>query len=155
MYKLTFVQTFYSVRTFLSLYYERTKLDKMGVLMSALSLWNYGPGWKENPVTFGEIAWAEWIEGVKLAMKEAGINSDYEKLIYDEELAFLCLKSYLQSIFDEYEWEDIKEVLDQLNNAKHVESDFVWQEWLQSIKHVKNGTYELDVYCDPFTFERM
>ena len=55
-YKLTFVQTFYAVRIFLDLYYDKIKIDIIGVLCSALSLYNYGPGWRENPRIFGEVS---------------------------------------------------------------------------------------------------
>jgi hypothetical protein len=88
-------------------------------------------------------------------MKKVKITDNYEKLIYDEELAFLCMQTYLEHFVNMFAFEGIVLLLDQVQKAKHDVTDILWQEWIQSIKHVLRGTHELDVFYDPFTCEKM
>lgn len=154
MYKLTFLQVFDSMRTFLNIKYDETGSEDLNIIVSSFRLWVGELNGNGDPVTRDSAAWEDWIDAIEKTMKDLKITKDYRELIYDEELSFLCMRNYLFLFFNMFKFEDIGELLKIVNSSKCVESDPIWQDWMKAIKHVKNGTYELDVSYDPFTYER-
>ena len=146
MKKITFIQAFNAMRIFLSMEYHRTKSENLGTLSGSLNLWTDKDDWKENPETFDPAAWDDWMTGVERTFQNLGYKEDPKNSFYDEELAFLCMKNYLQVFNEQFEWQDVAMLLSRLNNVQHVQNDFLWQEWLKAIKYSITETYALDVY---------
>jgi len=152
---LTFFQTFNAMRIFLSMQYDKDQSDHIGTICGALNLWKKNFDWKENPDTFDPTAWQDWMKAVHKALQNLNIHQEPTKIMFNDEIAFLCLQNYIQIFYDQTPWEDIGALLNKVKQAQHSNPDPVWQEWLQAIDHSINETYELDIYFDPFTGERM
>jgi len=103
----SFIQTFNAMRIFFSMRYERTQLDQLGTLCGDYNLWKDKPDWKENPDTFDPAAWRDWVKSVLKTLQELGINKDPKTIIFNEEIAFLCMQNCLQAFYDHTPWEDI------------------------------------------------
>lgn len=142
--QLTFFQTFNAMRIFLSLYYDRTHADNIGMLLGALRLFKDSEDWRENPATWDSAAWEDWMDGVHKTMQDLGITQNPKLIIYNDEIVFLCIKNYLQLFYDQFPFPDIGIILEYLKNSKHISSDPIWQQLLQAIDHSINETYPLD-----------
>lgn len=153
--QLTFIQTFNAMRIFFNMRYGKTHSDQIGTLCGDYNLWKDKPNWKENPETFDPAAWRDWMKAVHQTLQEFKIDQDPKKMLFDEEIAFLCVEHCLQAFYEHTPWEDIHNFYNELKYAKHIESDLIWNEWLQAIDHAVHETYELDMYFDPFTGERI
>lgn len=153
--RLTFLQTFNAMRTFLNMYYDQTQAIKIGVLAGGLNVWNKNFDSQIDPITFDPQAWDNWLKSVHQILINHNINVDPKEYIYDEDIGFLCMQNYFQSSYNQILWQDLKDLVEILKRAQHIEFDPVWEQWLQAITHVLNNSYELDVYFDPFTGDRM
>lgn len=153
-YKLTFLEVFNVMRTFFNIKYDETECEDLNIIVSSFRLWFDEFNEKGDPSTRDPAAWEDWIDAIEKTMKDMNITKDYRKLIYDEELAFLCVKNYLFLFFSMFHYEGVGRILKKVEESKHVDSDPIWNDWLRAINHVKNGTYELDISYDPFTGER-
>jgi hypothetical protein len=153
--KLTFFQTFNAMRIFLSMQYDKAQSDHIGTICGSLNLWKKKPDWKENPDTFDPTAWKDWLKSVSKTLHDFNINRNPKTIIFNEEIAFICMQNYLQCFYDQTPWEDVGIILENLKNSEQIDTDPTWQQWLQAVDHSINETYELDVYFDPFTGERI
>jgi len=142
--KLTLYQTFNAMRVFLNLYCERNKADDITMLLGGLHLANNSNDWQENPRTWDPPAWEDWMDGVNKTLQDLHIQEDPKKILYDEHTAFLCMKNYLQLFYNQFSYDDIKQVLNLLQSAQQNSNNAVWNIWLLSIQHSMNETYELD-----------
>lgn len=154
VYKLTFMQVFNSFRLFLETYYEKTNLEDFNIIIGSMRSWESIFGGVDDCPTVDPAAWKDWMRGVEKTMKALKIAKDPKELVYDEQLAFLCLKNYLECFTNIFSWKDVLDLLDQVKKTEYSESDPLWQEWIKSINHIVYGTKELDVSFDPYTYER-
>lgn len=153
--KLTFFQNFNAMRTFLNMYYDRTHAHKIGVMAGGLNLWKKNVNWQLNPQTFDPRAWDEWLSCVHKTLHDLNVQQNPEQFLYDQETAFLCMQNYFQYFYDQTSWQEVGTLVSILKQAQHVDADPVWQEWQIALGHVLNNSYELDLYFDPFSGDRM
>src|SRR5687768_9525314 len=132
--KLTFIQSFNSMRTFLSMYYDKTHSNKIGVMAGSLNLWKKTQNWKLKPQTFDPRAWDEWLTCVHNTLQDLNIQENPEQFLYNEESAFLCMQNYFKYFYDQTSWQDVGNLVELLKQAKYVETDPIWQEWQQAIQ---------------------
>lgn len=143
--KLTFKQVFNAMKIFIDMYFQKNISADIATILGALRICENEQNGDENEiVTFDGAAWDDWMDGVKKTMEVLNIKEDPKKLLYDEEVGFLCMKNYLQLFNNQFHWEDIESLLNYINRAKHVYGDKVWNDWLQAIDHSINETYQLD-----------
>ena len=62
---LTMFQNFNAMRMYMTEYFEETKDEDIGLLLSGMKLSNDADDWRENPQTWDAAAWDDWMEGVK------------------------------------------------------------------------------------------
>ena len=114
------------------------------MLLGGLRLFKDHQDWRENPTTWDSAAWEDWMDGVNKTLKDLSITQNPKKVLYDEQIAFLCMQNYLQLFYDQFPFSDIGIILKNLKKSEHTPSDPTWQQWLQAIKHSINETYPLD-----------
>ena len=146
---LSFFQTFNAMRIFLSLCYEKTHGDNVGMLLGGLRLFKDNKDWQKNPITWDSAAWEDWMDGINKTMQDLKITQNPKLIIYNDEMIFLCIKNYLQLFYDQFHFADIGIVLEDLKNTKHIPSDPTWQRLRQAIDHSINETYSLDTPLTP------
>lgn len=142
--KLTSFQVFNSMRIYLSIYHTKTNAEDIGMLLGGLQLFKDFDDWQENPETWDPPAWEDWMDGVDKTLNDLKIKTHFKKIAYDEDIAFLCMKNYLQLLYNQFSFEDVGNLLKILNNSQSTTSDPIWQQWLQAIDHSINNTYPLD-----------
>lgn len=156
MYKINFIQAFNSVRIFLDLYNNEHKIDNLFVLNGALRMWPSAKrNWEIEPQIMDRIEWINWTKAISDVLGELDIEGDIREIIYNEEILFSCLKKYLKVVALKYDWPEVRRFVDILNKIELVEPDPLWGMWIESVNHALRGTYELDVFYDPFTYEKM
>lgn len=132
------------MRIFLDMYYEQTKSEDIGGLLGGLQLCTDIPNWENNLTTWDEAAWQDWMDGIQKTMLDHKITADPKSLIYNKELAYDCMKNYLELFFMQVPFPDIGKIVWMLNNAKHINDDPVWNAWQQAINHSIDKTWPLD-----------
>lgn len=146
MITLTLLESFNAMRTFLNLYCEQNKADDIVMLLGGLHLANNHSDWQENPRTFDPPAWDDWMDGVHKTLQDLNIKDNPKVISYDDKASFLCMKNYLQLFYNQFSFDDIGDVLKVLDSANQEKNNFVWNQWMKSIDHVKNNTYDLDTW---------
>lgn len=143
---LSFIEAFNAMRFFLSLYLQSNKSADIAILLSSLRLFKDKPDWEKNPTTWDHAAWDDWVNGVNKTLKDLQIPQDYKNVLYDEWIAFLCMKNYLSLFYQEISYEDIKILLTKLNSIQNTENknNDMWNLWLQAINFSLHDTYSLD-----------
>lgn len=142
--KINLYQTFNAMRVFLNLYCENHQADDIAMLLGGLHLANNTEDWQENPRTWDPPAWEDWIDGVNKTLYDLNIQKNPKEILYDEWMAFMCMKNYLQLFYNQFSYSDIKNVLILVESVQQSTSNIVWNMWLQSIQHSVNNTYKLD-----------
>lgn len=143
---LTLFQAFNAMRVFLNLYFDKTKADDIAILLGGLHLSNNHYDWKENPQTWDSAAWDDWMDGVHKTLQDMKVDQDPKEFIYDEWIAFLCMKNYLQLFYDQVPFQDVNQLLKFLNEIQRVDTNVEWKQWLLAINHSIHETYELDAW---------
>ena len=133
--KLTMFQNFNAMRMYMTGYFEETKDEDIGLLLSGMKLSNDTDDWRENLRTWDAAAWDDWMEGVKKTLYEDNIAQDPKKFLYNEQQAFLCMKNYLQLFYKEVAFEGIKNILNIINTIKiGAAADENWIYWLACVQ---------------------
>lgn len=137
--KLNFLQTFNAMRIFLSMYLDQKESSDLSIILSSLRLFKDSFDWRENPMTWDPAAWDDWMRGVYKTLNDLNIKKKPKDLLYDTELAFLCMKNYLQLFYEEIPYEVLSDILKCLDDRKRS-----WPIWEISVNHSINETYSLD-----------
>ena len=135
-YQLTMFQNFNAMRIYMTAYFEETKDEDIGLLLSGMKLSSNFPDWRENPQTWDAVAWDDWMNGVKKTLQDMKLSdSDPLWITYNEQMAFLCMKNYLQLFYQEVAFEGVKNIL-KIINTVNVGSkiDKEWNYWLTCIQ---------------------
>lgn len=142
---LNLLQAYNAMRIFLSLYHEKASKEDIAMLLGGLRLFKDKEDWQENPETWDSPAWQDWMDGVNKTLQDLDIKQDPKAILYDDTMAYLCMKNYLQLLYNQFPFENIQELLKIMASSMRVESDAIWQAWLQAMKHAKHETYSLDL----------
>jgi len=122
------------MRMYMTKHFEKTRDDDIGLLLSGMKLSNNIEDWRENPRTWDSAAWDDWMEGVNKTLCDMHITQDPKKVLYDEQMAFLCMKNYLQIFYTQITFEGVKNIL-KIINATKIDSDTPeWNSWLNCIQ---------------------
>lgn len=142
--RLSFLQNFNSMRIFLSIYFDQTESADVGVLLSSLRLFKDKPDWQENLSTWDPAAFQDWMNGVNKTLYDLNIQTDPQKMFYDEWTSFLCMKNFLLLFYQEIPYDDIGNILQKLDTVQQNKNNIVWLEWLQAINLSINNRHLLD-----------
>lgn len=129
-------QNFNTMRLYMINYFHDTNDDDIGLLLSGMTLSNDTPDWREKPRTWDPPAWDDWMEGVHKTLHDLKITvQDPLTYTYDEQMAFLCMKNYLNLFYAQIKFEGVKNILAIINNV-HIGSnqDPEWNYFLQCIQ---------------------
>jgi hypothetical protein len=138
MIQLTMFQNFNAMRFYMTVYFETTKDEDIGLLLSGFMLSTKHLNWKENILTWDAAAWEDWMAGVNKTLKDMNLlGQDPMKIKYDERMSFLCMKNYLNIFYEEIKFEGVNNILKIINaidigNLKDKE----WIHWLDCIQQV-------------------
>lgn len=140
--KLTFFQTFNAMRIYLTSYFEKTGAADIAILLSGLKLDSSRPNWKEDLWTWDQAMFEDWMDGVNKTLKDLNIQENPNQKLYDEWTAFLCMKNYLQLLYEQIPFDDVRDVLKVLQNVKHSSDNLEWLHWLDCIQNsIKQEPY--------------
>jgi len=121
------------MRIYLTSYFKKTNAPDIAILLSGLKLDSSRPNWKEDLWTWDQAMFEDWMDGVNKTLQDLNIKDDPKKILYDENMAFLCLRNYLQSFYEQIPFGDIKEILKILHSIKQSPENHEWQHWLDCI----------------------
>src|SRR3990167_6475742 len=133
-YQLTMFQNFNAMRLYMMKYFQQTKDEDIGLLLSDLMLSSNFSDWRESPRTWDSAAWDDWMAGVHKTLKDLNITQDPKKILYNEQTAFLCMKNYLQIFYTQITFEGVKNILKIINAIKINSDTDEWNSWLSCIK---------------------
>ncbi len=142
-YSLTMFQTFNSMRMYMTQYFHETSDEDVGLLLSGLMLSNDREDWQKNPRTWDPVAWDDWMEGVIKTLSDMNISDHPKEILYDEQMAFLCMKNYLQIFYLQIKFEGIKNILKNINAVKINSDTFEWSSWLNCIQAVLDQEHNI------------
>jgi hypothetical protein len=74
--------------------------------------------------------------GVHKTFNDLQIKANPQTFLYNEWLAFLCMKNYLELFYQEIPFEDVKIILQHINSVKPHKDNKEWQHWLSCINYV-------------------
>lgn len=131
--KISFFQTFNAMRIYLTSYVKKTNAQDIAILLSGLKLDSSRPNWKEDLWTWDQAMFEDWMDGVHKTLHDLNIKDDPKKVLYNENMAFLCLRNYLQLFYEQIPFDDVKEILKILYSIKQSPEDPGWQHWLACI----------------------
>lgn len=135
-------QNFNAMRMYLTSYFKSTKDADIGLLLSGLKLSNAHNNWKENLETWDAAAWDDWMDGVNKTLKDLNIHKDPKHIKYNELIAFLCMKNYLQLFYNQIAFQGVGNILQIINKTTPLSNNKEWQHWLncvdESIKQETN-----------------
>ena len=133
-YQLTMFQNFNALRVYLTTYFEKTKNNDIGLLLSGLMLSSNFSDWRENPRTWDPPAWDDWMAGVHKTLKDLGCQQDPFTALYDEQMAFLCMKNYLQLFYNQFSFDGVGNILKQINAVEIASNSQGWKDWLSCVQ---------------------
>jgi hypothetical protein len=133
-YQLTMFQNFNTMRIYLTNYFQKTKDDDIGLLLSGLMLSNNFSDWRENSRTWDPPAWDDWMAGVNKTLKDLGLEQNSKKILYDEKMAFLCMKNYLQIFYKQFSFDGVGNILTQISAIEVSSNTQGWKDWLSCVQ---------------------
>ena len=132
---LSFFQIFNAMRQYLTSYLDIQENGDISVLLSALKLDTSRDDWRVKLWTWDEAIFDDWMRGVNKVLKDFGIDDSPQSVKYNEEMAFLCMKSFLNFFYDEVSYQDIAMVLKKINLANNKNQSSEWRHWLSCIEY--------------------
>ncbi len=131
---LTMFQNFNAMRIYLTSYFKKTNDEDIGLLLSGLMLSSNFSDWRENPRTWDPVAWDDWMCGVNKTLHDKKIKQDPLIMLYDEQIAFLCMKNYLHLFYKQISFEGVGDIL-KIINAIQIESKTqAWHDWVLCVQ---------------------
>lgn len=119
--KLTILQAFKAMYAFLESYYNQTKSDDLGLLLSCLQLFPEGG-------TFDPAMWQEWLDAI-------GPKDDLTTLE-----AFKGVQRFLEYYCSYVDSEDIMKLLNSMQASyKDLTNSIIWQKWELVVNQTMNN----------------
>lgn len=136
--QLTMFQNFNAMRLYMTNYFKNTQDADIGLLLSDLMLSSDTIDWREKPRTWDPPAWYDWMDGVHKTLQDLHIAiQDPLKYKYNEQMAFLCMKNYLNLFYKEIKFEGVKNILQIINNVQV--GDEKDSEWIYFLKCIQSA----------------
>ncbi|MBP9764965.1 hypothetical protein KBD08_01380 [Candidatus Babeliales bacterium] len=133
---LSWYQNFNATRTYMNEYFLSTQDKDIGLLLTDLMLSTHHTDWKVNLQTWDPPAWQDWMAGVNKTLQDFNIDSqDPLTLLYSPEMAFWCMKNYLNIFYEEITFEGVRNILQIINSVDiGNKQDKSWLFWLDCMQ---------------------
>lgn len=136
IFQLTMFQNFNAMCIYMTAYFEKTKHEDIGLLLSRFMLSTSHNNWKVDIRTWDAAAWEDWMAGVNKTLQDFNIQTQNPlTLQYTPEMAFWCMKNYLNIFYEEIKFEDVKNILTIINavDINNIQ-DKSWLFWLECVQ---------------------
>jgi hypothetical protein len=128
--KITYIEALMAMDLFLDKYYQRTKNDDLGLLLSDISISTFLGGGTADPA-----AWEDWEEAINL------IKSDKKRFFLTTQEAFEVMIVFLRSFGERISSHEIKSLLSEIlvKNDGFVPKQPIINFWLECLKKIKEN----------------